>query len=60
LFEVGREVLAFTDFDELVDHATRLLNETGLAARLGDAAAQRAHQEHTYDVRLATALQALL
>jgi spore maturation protein CgeB len=56
LFDVGQEVLAFTDFDELVDQATRLLNEPGLTTRLGDAAARRAHREHTYDLRVAAAL----
>jgi spore maturation protein CgeB len=54
LFKVDHEVLAFRDFDELVDQATRLLSEAGLAARLGDAAAQRAHRDHTYEARLAT------
>jgi hypothetical protein len=36
-----------------------LLNEPGLTARLGDAAAKRAHSEHTYDHRLATILKQL-
>lgn len=48
LFAVDDEVLAFHDFDELVDQAARLLTEQGLTARLGDAAAQRAHRDHTY------------
>jgi spore maturation protein CgeB len=57
LFDVGTEVLAFHDFDDLVDHATRLLNEAGLTARLGDAAARRAHRDHTYDLRVAAILR---
>jgi spore maturation protein CgeB len=57
LFSVGDEVLAFRDFDELVGQATRLLNETGLTARLGDAAARRAHRDHTYDLRVAAILE---
>jgi spore maturation protein CgeB len=57
LFTVGQEVLAFRDFDDLVDQAGRLLNETGLTARLGDAAAQRAHRDHTYDLRVAAILE---
>jgi spore maturation protein CgeB len=57
LFDVGREVLAFHDFDDLVDQATRLLNETGLTRRLGDAAAARAHRDHSYDLRVATILE---
>jgi spore maturation protein CgeB len=56
LFSVGEEVLTFRDFDELVDQAARLLSEDGLTARLGDAAAQRARREHTYDLRIAEIL----
>jgi hypothetical protein len=37
--------------------ATRLLNETGLTERLGDAAAARAHRDHSYDLRVATILE---
>jgi spore maturation protein CgeB len=54
LFEIGTEVLVYRDFDELVYQATRLLNETGLSPRLGDAASRRAHRDHSYDRRLAT------
>jgi spore maturation protein CgeB len=60
LFTIGDEVLAFRDFDELVSQATRLLNETGLTARLGDAAARRAHRDHTYELRVATILEKVL
>jgi spore maturation protein CgeB len=59
LFTIGDEVLAFHDFDDLVDQATRLLNDGGLTARLGDAAAQRAHRDHTYEVRLSVILERL-
>jgi spore maturation protein CgeB len=59
LFEVGKEILVFHDFDDLVEQAARLLNEHGLTARLGDAAAQRAHRDHTYDLRVATILDKL-
>jgi len=59
LFVVGEEVLAFHDFDELVDQATLLLNQSGLTARLGDAASKRAHRDHTYELRLATILEKL-
>ena len=59
LFKVDKEVLAFHDFDELVDQATRLLNEQGLTVRLGDAAAQRAHRDHTYQRRLSVILEML-
>lgn len=59
LFEVGDEVLVYHDFDDLVDQATRLINEAGLTVRLGDAAAQRAHRDHTYQHRLTTILEQL-
>lgn len=52
LFDVGTEVLAYRDFDELVDQANRLLGEKGLTARLGDGATARAHKDHTYDARV--------
>jgi spore maturation protein CgeB len=59
LFDVGDEVLAFHDFDELVEQARRLLRESGLCAKLGDAAASRAHANHTYQHRLAVILEKL-
>ena len=59
LFVDGEEVMIFHDFDQLLDQATRLLNEDGLTARLGDAAARRAHRDHTYDLRVATILEKL-
>jgi spore maturation protein CgeB len=60
LFAVDDEVLTFRDFDELIDQATRLLNNTGMSARIGDAAARRAHLEHTYDLRIATILEKVM
>ena len=59
LFVVGKEVLVFHDFDDLVEQATRLLSERGLTARLGDAATQRAHRDHTYDLRVTAILEKL-
>ena len=59
LFAVGDEILVFHDFDSLVDQATRLLEETGLTSRLGDAAARRAHRDHTYDLRISEILEKL-
>jgi spore maturation protein CgeB len=56
LFAPEQEVLAFTDFDELVGQAQRLLGDAGLAARLGDAAARRAHRDHSYERRVAALL----
>jgi spore maturation protein CgeB len=57
LFAIDAQVLAFHDYDQLLDHANRLLNEPGLTARLGDSASRRAHRDHTYELRLATILQ---
>ena len=45
--------------DDLVEQATRLLSERGLTARLGDAATRRAHQDHTYDLRVTAILEKL-
>jgi spore maturation protein CgeB len=58
-FAVGDEVLTFRDFDELVQQAKRLLHDGGLSAKLGDAAASRAHQSHTYQQRLTVILETL-
>lgn len=57
LFRPGEEVVAFRDFDELVAQASRLLNEPGLTTRLGDAAARRAHRDHTIAQRVATIIE---
>ena len=58
-FAIGDEVLAFRSFDELLDQSTRLLTEKGLTAQLGDAAAKRAHSEHSFDKRLTVILEKL-
>lgn len=60
LFNIGDELLVFHDFDELVDQANRLFGEGGLSARLGDAAARRAHRDHNYGRRLAIILEKVL
>jgi spore maturation protein CgeB len=59
LFAVDDEVLAFRDFDELVAQATRLLGESGLSAKIGDAGAARAHESHTYRKRLEVIVEKL-
>lgn len=59
LFAVSDEVLAFGDFDELISHANRLLRDDGLSGKLGDAAARRARQDHTYEKRLTVLLEKL-
>jgi spore maturation protein CgeB len=60
LFKTGEEVLVYHDLAQLVDQASRLLTEAGLTARLGDAAARRAHRDHTYQRRLTTILETVL
>jgi hypothetical protein len=40
-----------------VEQASRLLHEPGLTARLGDAAARRAHRDHTIGQRVATIIE---
>lgn len=59
LFEVGDEVTAYSTFDELVDRAQWLLENVADGQRIGDAAAARAHREHTYAHRLPKIIDAL-
>lgn len=59
LFDIGTEVLAFDDFDQLVDQCRRVLDDAALAAKIGDAAARRAHSSHTYEHRLGSMLDIL-
>lgn len=60
LFEPGAEVLTFSTYDELVKHARALLDDPDLTRRIGDAAAARAHAEHTYQHRLQRVLEECL
>ena len=59
LFDIGHEVLAFRDYDELAGQARRLISDAELGAKLGDAAALRAHESHTYEKRLTVILEKL-
>jgi spore maturation protein CgeB len=59
LFDTDREVVPFTDVRELIDRIHELLADPMLTRDIGDAAAKRAHAEHTYDIRLATILERL-
>jgi spore maturation protein CgeB len=59
LYDLDREVIAFGDFDELVDGCRALLADTQLTKDIGDAASKRAHAEHTYEMRLNTILDKL-
>lgn len=59
LFRINEEVLAFSTFEELVDHCRALLEDQGLTKKIGDAASTRAHTEHTYEIRLTAMLERL-
>lgn len=59
LFRVNEEVLAFSTFDELVDHCRALFSKSDLTRVIGDAASARAHAEHTYEMRLTAILERL-
>lgn len=56
-FEVGTEVLAFRSYEELVVSLRSLLDDHRHGRRLGAAASQRAHAEHTYAQRLEVLLE---
>jgi spore maturation protein CgeB len=58
-FEVDREVLAFTRFEELVERARELVADSNLAKEVGDAASKRAHADHAYEARLTVVLEKL-
>lgn len=59
LFEVGQEVISFGSFEELVEKCEALLRDPLDGAAIGDAAARRAHRDHTYENRLAEMLSML-
>lgn len=59
LFDPGREVLPFASFEGLVAQCERVLGDRAVGALVGDAAATRAHAEHTYESRLTEILQRL-
>lgn len=58
-FEPGRELLVFSTFDELVDQIRITLDDPERGTVIGDAAARRAHAEHSYQHRLAELLAVL-
>lgn len=59
LFHEGSELLTFGTFDELVEKCNFLLNDRAAGAAMGDAAASRAHADHTYDQRLDAIMNSL-
>lgn len=52
LFEPEVEVLTFRTYDQLLLQARRAINEPDFARSVADAAASRAHAEHTYAHRI--------
>jgi spore maturation protein CgeB len=56
-FDVGTEVLAFTTYSELKAQCLSLLSDRQLVRDIGNAAARRARQDHTYQVRLTSLLE---
>jgi spore maturation protein CgeB len=51
-FEPGKEVLTFDSLDELLEHIERARRFPGEMEKIREAAARRAHSEHTYKHRL--------
>jgi spore maturation protein CgeB len=58
-FEIGREILVYASFDELVDQLKQIRGEPRRFDGIRAAAASRAHSEHTYSVRLSAMLKQL-
>lgn len=56
-YRVGKEVLSFGSFDELVDQARWCVDHPDEARQIGDTAAVRAHGEHTFAHRLVELLR---
>lgn len=51
-FDAGKELLTFSEYEELADHIARATRDPKEAARIRDAGARRALAEHTYAHRL--------
>lgn len=59
LFDIDTELTTFATFGELVEKCRFLLSDVSAGRQIADAAAARAHAEHTYDLRLAEILEVL-
>jgi spore maturation protein CgeB len=59
LFEPDREVIAYTDPEEIPDLVQRWLDDPQGRARVAEAARRRVLAEHTYDHRLETLMQTM-
>ena len=60
LFDIGSEVLAFENYDELLERLRFAIEHPEEMRTLGDAASRRAHGEHTYAHRLTDLLEKTL
>jgi spore maturation protein CgeB len=60
LYDTDREVVPFTDFNELLLRIRELLESPELTQQVGDAASKRAHSEHTYELRLVQMLETMM
>lgn len=59
LLEIGREVVTFENFDELVDQSRTMLECPDAGRSVADAAAFRSHRDHRYEMRLERILNVL-
>lgn len=58
-FEPGREVLVYRSVDEIAEHLARARREPDWAMRIRQAGHDRAHAQHTYEIRLRSILAAV-
>jgi len=58
-FAIDTEVLAFTNYDELMDRLRNAMSDPSVRKKLGPAASRRAHSDHTYAHRLASMFEVL-
>lgn len=52
MFEIGKEVLCYRNFEELVEMLTYYGKRPDLCLKIAQAAHKRAHAEHTWEMRL--------
>lgn len=60
LFDESSELFCYRTYDELLAQIRFLLEQSGEGARRGDLASERAHAEHSYEVRLRAILEDVL
>lgn len=59
LFELGREVLDFCDYERLLELCRNLLADVSFGVQIADAAALRSRRDHTYEHRIRAILDDL-